>query len=141
MDPYDYALKQGQVAGQKPSGNPDDGDFTDLMDLLAAAFLASGQMDHVQGEGHQVLTAFAKFANNYLAERRVVSTGIVEGAFSLVFEDGVAIPLASSEPATPQKPVPVIPITIPKESKMKGMTVVDTSVPMTGFDRKTGRPK
>jgi hypothetical protein len=141
MDPYDYALRQGQVAGQSPAVDPDDYAADDLMDLLFHAYGAGGRLDGLPEAERGAVAAFARFANDYLAGRRVASTGVLDGGFALVFEDGRSVQLASSEPATPPKPDPTIPITRPKEQKMKGMTVVDTSVPMTGFDPRARRPR
>jgi hypothetical protein len=141
MDPYTYAQQQGQVAGQRPREQHDDEAADDLMDLLLHAYDTSGHMGPLPPECQDAVAAFASFANGYLAARRVASTGVVDGGFALVFEDGRAVQLASVESAGPARPDPTIPITRPRDQKMKGMTVVDTSVPMTGVDPRTRGPR
>lgn len=130
MDPHEFSRQQGQVAGtgSTPEEAPDAGN--DLMDLLIGAFGAAGHLNSMSQDGQEAVASFAEFSNKYLAGRRVVSTGVVDGEFSLVFEDGQAIPLASEE-QEPARPDSTVPITYSRETKMKGMVVVDTSVPMT----------
>jgi hypothetical protein len=132
MDPYEFARQQGQTIGSKP-GQPGEEplDDEDLMYLLFSAYVAAGHLPEQDNDKFHAVSHFCEFSNNYLARRRVVSTGVVNGEFSLVFEDGVAVPLATTEPATAARPDPTIPITRPQDSKMKGMPVVDSSVPVT----------
>lgn len=131
MDPHEFARQQGQVAGQQAAGaDAEPTDVLDLMDLLLCAYAKAGHLTEVTDAQHEAVGRFAAFGNEYLARRRVVSTGVVDGEFSLVFDDGQAVPLASTEPVPP-RPDSTIPITIPREHKMKGMNVVDSSVPMT----------
>jgi hypothetical protein len=136
MRPYEFAQQQGQVIG-KSANDPADAvsDPADLMDLLFQAFCGSKDADSLSTDHLDAVALFAQFSNDYLAQRRVASTGVVDGGFALVFEDGQSVQLASTEPAEPVRPDSTFAITKPKESKMKGMTVVDTSVPIT-----TGRP-
>jgi hypothetical protein len=130
MDPYEYARQQGQTIGSSPGQSGEPEDVEDLMDLLIQAFASTMPAQGMTAEQKQMLVQFAGFSNHYLATRRVVSTGVVNGDFSLVFEDGQAVPLATSEPKV-QRPDPTIPITSPRDSKMKGMPMVDNSVPVT----------
>jgi hypothetical protein len=132
MDPYNFAQRQGQVIKQpgvidRPE---DEAGAENILELVLHAF--SDKMTLMTTEAREAVTDYVKFANAYLAERRVVATGNVDGSFALVFEDGHAIPLATTEPAKPPRAENTIAITMPKEQKMKGMSVVDTSVPMTG---------
>jgi hypothetical protein len=135
MDPYDYARQQGQVMGQPDPGPDDDYEPEDLMDLLLHAFATAGHMDDMPAESRQAIAVFAQFANDHLGTHRVASTGVVDGGFALVFEDGRAVPMASVE-AAPERPDPTIPITTPKDSRMRGMKVDTTAVQIT-----TGNPQ
>ena len=130
MDPYQLAQRQGQVMGAKAPA--DDADAAeDLMDLLVRAYAAAGHLGQLTSPGERDAVArFAAFGNEYLAGRRVVSTGVVDGNFSLVFDDGQAVPLASAEEKA-ERPDSTVPITRPRDSKMKGMPVVDGSVAIT----------
>ena len=132
MDPHEYAQQPGQVIGA-PARDPDVYAATDLMDLLVNAYFVAGNLDNLESAEQESVERFCVFANKYLAEHRVVSTGVVDGAFSLVFQGGQTVPLASEPDAPPERPESTIPLTTPKESKgMKGMPVVDNSVPITG---------
>lgn len=130
MDPYEFARQQGQVAGKPASEVEEPGDAEDLMDLLVQAYVIAGHLNDASDAEQVLVTHFAEFSNNYLASHRVVSTGIIDGEFSLVFESGRAVPLSRPE-QIPARPDPVVPITTPRDSKMKGMNVIDTSVPIT----------
>jgi hypothetical protein len=142
MDPYEYARQQGQVMGQ-PDVPADDYDAEDLMDLLLHAYHAAGHVTGVEEGGtREELARFAGFCNDYLADHRVASTGVVDGGFALVFEDGRAVSLATVAEAAPARPDPVIPITTPKSSKMRGLPVDDTAIQITtGDPHKARRPR
>lgn len=130
MDPYEFARQQGQTIGAKTDESADQpADANDLMDLLLAAYIAAGHLTNV--DEHNVVVGFAQFSNDYLDQHRVVSTGVVDGVFSLVFQNGQAVPLASAPPAAACRVDLTVPITRPQDSKMKGMSIVDNSVPMT----------
>ena len=144
MDPYEFAQKQGQVIGSTDSADDEPTEVDDIMDLLIQAYTRAGHMTaDVPEASYEAVCSFADFANQYLAERRVVSTGLVDGAFSLVFDNGQAVPLASVEETKPKRPDSTIPITRPRDHKMKGMPVVDNSVPVTTgtVGSPTRRPK
>jgi hypothetical protein len=131
MDPYTFAQQQGQVIGSKADLDDDPADAEDLMDLLLRACARDGYMADMTEAERTAIAVFADFSNKYLTEHRVVSTGIVDGAFSLCFEGGQTVPLATEATQAPQRPDGTVPITMPKEHKMKGMNVVDNSVPVT----------
>jgi hypothetical protein len=144
MDPYTYAQQQGQVIASQPGdADPLNGyEPEDLLDLLLYAFAQAGRLAALDRPGKQAVGDFAAFANDWLTRNRVVSTGIVDGEFALVFEDGTTVPLASQPEGKPQaRPDPAIPLTLPRESKMRGMPVVDTSTPITGTRSGPGRGK
>ena len=129
MDPFEFARQHGQVIGLNPDiEEPEDGE--NLMELLLRAFVAAGHLATSTEDGQAVAGRFVTFGNKYLATHRVVSTGMVNGEFSLVFESGQVVPLATSPPV-PGRPDSTIPITSPRDSKMKGMPVMDNSVPVT----------
>jgi hypothetical protein len=131
MDPYELAQRQGQVIGGTADADQEPVTGTDLMDLLRNAFLATGRWEGMCQEDQDAIDRFTKFAGEYLAATPVISTGVVDGAFSLVFEGAVAVPLSPAGPAPPQRPDSTVPITIPRELKMRGLPVRDNSVPMT----------
>jgi len=129
MNPYELAQQQGQVLGGPA---PDDeAAGTDLLDLLTNAFAAAGHADDLTHEQSEAVGRFAGFANDYLSRHRVISTGVVDGEFSLVFEGGRTVPLATAAQVAPPRPESTVAITTPRDAKMKGMAVVDTSVPIT----------
>jgi hypothetical protein len=121
--------------GQPGAGPGDLYDAEDLMDLLLQAYGRAGHMEGLTEEQRDLLGDFAEFGNSFLYEHRVASTGVVDGGFALVFDDGQSVQLASGLPDVPERPDSTVPITRPKEHKMKGMAVYDGSVPMT-----TGNP-
>jgi hypothetical protein len=142
MDPYEYARQQGQVMGQPDVGPGDDYDAEDLMDLMLHAFAAGGHMKDMEPPACEAIGFFAGFCNAYLAEHRVASTGVVDGGFALVFDDGRAVTLASAEEAAPARPDATVPITTPKSSKMRGLPVDDTAIQITtGDPHKARRPR
>lgn len=144
MDPYELARQQGQILGQAQAGQHDLIDAEDLMDLLLQEYTRAGHLETATEADREAIGRFAQFSNDYLAENRVASTGVVDGGFALVFDTGQAVQLASSAPETPGRPEPTtVPITTPKNFKMKSMMpVVDNSVPMTtGDPHKARRPR
>ncbi len=130
MDPYEFARQHGQVIGANRDLPEEPVDAEHLMDLLLQAFAIAGHLETTTENGQATVARFVTFGNQYLATHRVVSTGMVNGEFSLVFDNGRAVPLATSEPRA-TRPDATIPITSPRDSKMKGMPVVDNSVPVT----------
>lgn len=134
MDPYSYARQQGQVIGAE-SGEDEADTYRpeDLLDLLLYRYARAGRLGSLDRPARQAVGDFAAFANDFLAENRVASTGMVDGEFSLVFEDGTPVPLASRPEARgPARPETAVPITTPRSGKMRGMPVRDDSVPITG---------
>jgi hypothetical protein len=144
MDPYEFARQQGQTIGSRANEVDEPTEVDNIMDLLIQAYTRAGHMTaDVPEASYEAVCDFAAFANQYLAERRVVSTGIVDGAFSLVFDNGQAVPLATEAAQAPKRPDSTVPITTPREHKMKSMQVIDNSVPVTTgtVGSPTRRPK
>jgi hypothetical protein len=138
MDPYQFSVQQGQVIGDEPVTVVDDGyEPEDLMDLILYRYARDGHLNRPAGSEQEAVAQFAAYANRFLERNRVASTGLVDGAFALVFEDGSSVPLSSSpEPARPARPEVVVPITTPRTGKMKGMPMRDDSVPITQGGRR-----
>jgi hypothetical protein len=133
MDPHEFAQKQGQVAGT--SGGDDEPYIgIDLLDLLHNVYLGSFLPGSPPQESWEHIERFIKIGCAYLKEHPVISTGVVDGQFSLVFQGGMAVPVVDTEPGKLPRPRPdsTIPITMPRETKgMRNMDVRDSSMPIT----------
>ena len=101
--------------GQAGAGPDDLYDADDLMDLLLQAYARAGHTEDLSDRDREVLGHFAEFCNSFLYEYRVASTGVVDGGFALVFEDGQSVQPASGAEQVPERPEVTIAITRPKD--------------------------